>query len=259
MRIVSHIVTGVVVALAVALIMLTLLSKAMQPLNHAAALKTLHGNSAIIEKKLDDCSDRIARQLNGFTAMVSEDRDFIMKLLVENDYTAPEVAEIAGQYIKAMGLSFLEITDENFRILSSGHFPAGAGSQALTKKDMPENKPVWMVENSKGNKVLSLQIKIPFSCEGVHLFCVGGILVDDSFLNTIRPFEECLLILKQGNEIRGFDSIQKMSEIKENKIIINDKPWLAASFTLPWVGQEDEPELILLLDEPAPFSLLDLL
>ena len=55
------------------------------------------------------------------------------------------------------------------------------------------------------------------------------------------------------------EDIGTMSEIKDNEIIINDKSWLAESLTLPWTGEADIPEIIILSEEPSDFNLLDII
>ncbi len=253
------ILTHILAVLLTAILILFFINRGISPINKDNANKLLQSNSAAIEKKMEEISSRIFSQLTGFSSTVIGDRDFAMKLLVENDYHAPEVTEIASRYINAMGFSFLEITDADYKILSSGNFPASAGNIAIAKKEMPDSTLVWIDDNIKSKKSLSVQIKIPFSCEGMKLFCVGGIGVDQDFISLLKPHENITVILKQGNNIIGIEDVESMSEIKENRIVINDKTWLAFSKSLFWIGETCEPELYILIKEPDDFSLLDLL
>lgn len=253
------ILTHIIAVLVTAILILFIINRGLSPLHKDNATALLRDNRIALEKKIDEVSFRIFSQLTGFSSTVSSDRDFAMKLIVENDYHAPEVAEIASQYIHAMGFSFLEITDAEYKILSSGHFPASAGNIALAKKEMPDSTLIWIEDNIKGTSLLSIQIKIPFSCEGMKLFCIGGISVDQDFISVLKPYENSTVLLKQGSDILGMDEIETMSEIKEDRIVINDKTWLALSKSLLWVGATDEPELYILIEEPEAFSLLDLL
>ena len=259
MKIVINVIVGVVVALLTAIVLLVWVNGQLQPLNRDYALKELASTKAAVEKNIDDIAANLLLQLQGFCASVADDRDFAMKLIVEKDYSAPEVADIALSYMKAMGLSFLEVTDADFRILSSGHFPASAGNKSLQKSSLPDSSANFMFDNIKGADVLSLQIKIPFSCAGALFYCVGGIAVDEHFITGLIPHEGTRLIFKHGKDIVGMEDIETMSELKDNSIIINDRSWLAESLVIPWAGEADAPEIIILKEEPADFNLLDVI
>ncbi len=247
----TFIITGVVI--------LFLLEKSVAPINYDFSIKELHNNSAIVEKKLDDFSSQLLSQLIGFCTTVIDNRDFSMKLLVEKDYSAPEVADIAPSYIKAMGLSFLEITNSENTIISSGHFPASAGNKILLKNQMQDSILTCIYDDIKGKKIISLQIKIPFLCMGVKLYCYGGIALNTNFISFLQPKENVVLFLKHQKTIVGYEDIKKISEIKDNKIIINDKSWIGHSLPIHWIGETRAPEFIILLDEPLKFSLMNLL
>lgn len=259
MKIVTNVIVGVVVALITAGLVLFIVNKQISPLQREYALKELINIKAAIEKSIDDVSSTLLYQLKGFCSTVADDRDFAMKLIVEKDYSAPEIADIAAFHMKAMGLSFLEITNADYRILSSGHFPASAGNRSLHKNNLPDSSAKFIFDNIRGTDVLSLQIKIPFSCAGERFYCIGGVIIDSSFITRIKPRQDTHIILKHGKDIIGMMDIETMSEINNNEIIINDKSWLAESLSLPWVGEDDIPKIIILSEVPSDFNLLDII
>jgi hypothetical protein len=232
-------------------------NKHIAPCINANALKQLAMTSTTVDRSVKNISDRLRDQLTGFCTTVAEDRDFAMKLIVEQDASAPEVSEIAARYIGAMGFSFLDIIDANATILSSGHFPAYAGSRNEKKKTMRDSVATVMVENSKGTDVLTLQVRIPFTCAGTILSAIGGIVIDSSFVATLIPYDGVLVVIKKGNTVTGMPSVESMSELKDNHLIINNQSWLAAQLPLPWSGETEQPALIVLLEEPVAMTILD--
>lgn len=222
------------------------------PMNHA--ILELNNEKAIVEKNVGFVQKNILKKLRVFCGVVSEKQEFIMKLVVEKDVSAPEVVDIAGNYMEVMGLSFLEIVTDSGIIVSSGHFPASAGSKSL-KHLLGEDAIGIITDDIKGKKVLSLQGRIGFVCSGVTLYCIGGISVDEDFINEVKPLRNTALFLKHGDDILGIDTIKTISEIRDNSIMLNDKTWLAASISLPWAGQGEQPFLIILKDEPSAFNI----
>ncbi len=259
MKIVIPIITAFVVACITAGLILFTVNRKVAPLSRNATLKELTISANTVSRRIENLSEQLVSQVSGFCSTVAEDRDFAMKLIVEQDYSASEVADIAGRFMLAMGFDFLEVTDAKYRILSSGHFPASAGNSAAQKSSLPDSVATFLEDDIKGAGVLSLQVKIPFSCADIALYAFGGIFVDANFIAGLKPHDGVRILLKQGNEIAGMDDIETMSEIKDNTIIINDKTWLASSLTLSWAGEGNGPEIILLMEEPADFSLLDLI
>ena len=251
--------SNIIVAVIVAGGILFAVNRKISSIFHDQKLLELMNMSHIVEKEINDISSNIKKQLTAFSAIVSDDRDFVMKLLVEKDFTAPEVADIAIQHMKSMGLSFLEIVDSEYKILSSGHFPASTGNISNKKKNMTDNTMTFLYDNIKGTEVLSLQLKIPFFCSDVILYCIGGIAADSDFISQIRPYKGIQILLKQENSILGMDNIETISDIEDNRIIINDKTWMVNSMSLKGVEGEKIPEIFILMEEPEMISLLDMI
>ncbi len=253
------IVISILIALVTAGVVFFTVNKKIAPLSGEYALRDLETTTNSVKKNIEDLSHRLVTQLSGFCQTVADDRDFAMKLIVEKDYSAPEVADIAARYMKAMGFSFLEITDADYRILSSGHFPASAGNSAKRKKDLPEQSASFIQDNIKGTEVLSLQVKIPFSCTGAALYAFGGISADSVLIAGLRPHDGVKILLEHEGGVLGMDGVETMSEIKDNTIFINDKSWLASSLCLSQADEGNRLTLILLMEKPEDFSLIDLL
>lgn len=195
----------------------------------------------------------LLNQLKALSVIISEDRDFAMKFLVDQDYSASEIADMAAKYIKPMGLSFLEITDSNFIILSSGQLPASTGNISTNKKNLVNEKLYGVFENLKGNEVFSLQLRVAFSIANQTMYCTGGVLVDSSYirvLNTMAP-EGVQIVLQNKRDLLGIiksvDSISPIDTVNKS-IIINNSLWYVEAFRIPCLNSESSIQILFLYD-----------
>jgi len=203
-----------------------------------------------IEKRLDQYRATITANCRGVARAVASDYGFSMKLLVENDRSAPEVSEAAQRYIEAAGLSLLEITTADYELLSCGHFPAAAGSsvEATGAKTGPD--PVFIREKLRGEEALTLQAKIAFDISGTTLYCIGGLIIDDAFIASLAPSGRISVLLKSGADVSGRTGVSSISDITDSVMTLNDVPYYAASVSLPYAGDGEAPELLVLVEKP---------
>lgn len=186
-----------------------------------------------VQTRLDDLNKEIRERLSAFAEVLQDDRDFSMKLLLEKDPSSEVVREAAIRFRKPLGFSFLEITDDGGEILSCGHFPASAGLSSGEKVRALTESPSTYVDKYKGEQVLTYQAKKTFQLLESPLNVVGGIRIDDNFLQKLGEYASARVILKDGMTIMGMDNIHSISEMQGNQIIINDRQYEAASVTLP--------------------------
>lgn len=251
MKVASYFITALVAAV---LVISPIAGKMPKICRDFAVLELIH-TGRIVEKELKDISDRLGRQLEAFGEAVSRDIDFSMKLLVENDRTAPEVTEMAQRFMGVMDLSVLDIIDANGTVVSSGQFPASAGNKAGLKYSVLENGVSFIIDDIKGEDAMTLQSKVKFTCSDVPFMAVGGFLVDSEFLSGLLPRKGVSLILKIGNEIIGMDNIQTISDISsDNTVMINDTVWLASSIPVSSGAGTKKIELLLLMPQPPKLS-----
>jgi hypothetical protein len=220
-----------------------------------AVVELIHVRDAA-EKTLAVRSETLQRQLAAFAEQVANDRGFAMKMLVEMDRTAPEVSEIAARYLKAMGLSILEVADSSDTLVSCGHFPAAAGSSISEKAALLDTQAVCMVDNIQGIQALTMQARARFVIgDAARLSCVGGWVVDEAFLRELVAHKGVRTLLRFGDTAIGMSNVSAMSEIKNNTLILNDTTFLATSLDLPFRGDSTAPKLYLLADMPPKMSL----
>jgi hypothetical protein len=229
-------------------------SRKISNLRRECAINELQHTAGIVENRLSAMATTLNRQLGALGNTVARDYDFSMKLLVENNATAPEVYEMASRYMEPMGLSVLAIIDANNRVVSSGHFPAEAGNPADKVLANIDGAGRFVTENIGGRELLTFQSRASFTCSNVAMFVVGGYIIDSLFLTGFQLRDHVTLLLKRGNSVVGMNDIQTMSALKDNMIIINDRSWLAAEVPLKARGATELPELLLLMPEPAKLN-----
>ena len=198
-----------------------------------------------VKKRLSMVGAKLNMQLAAFSNAVSSDKNFSLKLLVENDKSSADVVDIAGRYLKAMDFSVLEVVDSNSTIVSSGHFPASVGLSDKDHITQLSSSPVAVEGNIMGNKVLTYQLKKEFRIADFAFYAVGGVEINEKFLSELAPFEKVKVLLKMGNKYIGMNDIRSISEIKDRKIIINDKEYFATQF--PFSSAESSNKALLLV------------
>jgi hypothetical protein len=206
-----------------------------------------------VSKRLRELSDDIGARLSAFASEVAGDQLFSLRLLAESNRSAPEVTAKAGQFIKPMGFSVLTILDSASFILSSGDFPASAGNSALQKAVLLADQPKFIVDHIMGKSVLTLQAKRTIRIvDSIPFFVLGGIVIDDTVLARISPREGVVVLLKQGSVVTGMPGVKTITDVKDEKIVINDKEYGAFQVPLPFAGEGEAPVFIVTVDPAKP-------
>jgi hypothetical protein len=203
-----------------------------------------------VEQQINSQTDCIARQIAGFAAVVAGDREFSMKLLVEKEKSASEVTEIAQRYLAPMALSILSITDSQYVLLSCGHFPANAGS-VFESARMLGDKPAFIIDNVKGEAVLTLQSKVRFKILDAVFYACGGMVVGKDFLARLTCWPGYSILIKQGKTVLGMEKVESISDVKDSTILLNNVRYPAAAITLPFAGASDVPLCVIMSNKPC--------
>ncbi len=187
---------------------------------------SIEPEAAAVEARLKSYRTDLENGLCGFSSAVSNDRNFSVKLLVEQDTAAAEVVGIAALYKKAMRFDLLDICDSAGKIISDGD---GAVQGSLVHTNPSSQDFLPMSDSLVGTgKVLTLQARIPFQCSNAPLFASGGVILDNSFFNEFSPSRDCRLIMRHNDELFGMDAVKTISQYSDGKILIDNEPWIAA-------------------------------
>lgn len=224
-NVISVLVSIIVAVIATAFVM----KSANQSQKAKSDLDGLLMAESYVKKQLQLIENSIKTRLSAFATTIESDRNFSMKYFFENDRSSPDVVDIAGRYMKPMGFDVLKIVSGEAVIVSSGHFPASTGIGVSNQVRSVLSKPIIVDENTMGKEILTFQAKKEFRIADSLFYCVGGIEIDQQFFEELTPMNNVKVFMKHGNEYIGMDGIRSISEIKDNKLIVNDKEYLAAS------------------------------
>lgn len=212
-------------------------------------IQKLHTAESAVKSRLSIIESKLIDQLTAFSNAVSTDKNFSLKMFVENDLSSSDIVEIAGRYLKAMDFSVLEVTDSSGRIVSSGHFPASAGQNISEHIAALSTRPVAIKENIMGNQVLTLQSKKTFEIADFKFYAIGGYEINPKLLKELSPWDEVIVLLQNGNDYIGMKDIRSISEIKDQSIIINDKEYYATRIPVSSVNEKAELSLLVIISK----------
>ncbi len=201
-----------------------------------------------VKERIAQLNADMTAQMNAFCNAVVADRYFSLKLYGENERSAQEVVAFAGKYMSAMGFSALKIADSDFLIVSSGHFPASSGNEIKKQISEYQNAPAVGNETIVDHTVLTYQIKKEFRISDYKLYALGGTEINESFFKKLTPWSKVSVFMKRGNTYEGID-VKTISELKDGKIIINDKEYFATIVPLASTGNGMETSLIVTLEK----------
>ena len=193
----------------------------------ASAAIRLIAVRAAVEKRLQETCRDLVERLSAFGREAASDQMFSLRLFAENNPSAPEVAGLAGRFMRPMGFSLLEIVDSAGTIISSGHFPASRGNRIPEKLAALSDEPKIAEDNVAGEKLLTLQVKVTFTvADSIKLYALGGTIVDETFLEALSPMPDVKVLLRRGGAIMGMQ-VKTISEVRDDGIIINDRKFPA--------------------------------
>jgi hypothetical protein len=205
------------------------------------AAQTVH---IAVEQLRHEISDRLV----AFAEATKSDQLFSLRLLAENNPTAPEVISRASEFIGPMGFSTLDITDSAGTIVSSGRFPASAGNSIESKLALLSTDPRFMVDQVMGVPMPTLQATASFTvADCITFHATGGIIIDSTLLSRLEPCAGVTVLMRYDSTVLGLQDVQKISDVRNRRIIINDKEYPAVQLQLAGVDGKSEPTLIVVL------------
>lgn len=214
----------------------------------SSSIFTISDAELAVKDRIAQLNSDLDTQMSAFCNAVIADSYFSLKLYGESDRSAQDVVAFAGRYMPTMGFSVLKIADSDCLIVSSGHFPASSGNEVKQQITSFQNTPAVGNETIVDRTVLTYQIKKEFKISDYTLFAVGGIQINDSFFKRLTPWNKVTVFMKRGNTYEGMD-VKTISELKDGKIIINDKEYFATMIPLASTDKAMETSLIVTLEK----------
>jgi hypothetical protein len=190
----------------------------------------------------------IGERLAAFADATKADQMFSLRLLAENDPAAPEVVSRASEFIGPMGFSTLDLTDSAGTVVSSGSFPASAGTSIAKKLALLSGDPCFMVDELLGVPRPTLQAKASFTvADCITFHAAGGVVIDGALLSRLDPCAGVTVFLRYDTTVLGLQDARKISDVRNHRIIINDKEYPAVQLPLPAVEGKPEPAIVVVL------------
>lgn len=227
----------------------------MRAAREATAQTQLVNAHVAVTRTISTIESDLSARLDAFVRRLENDREFSMKLVVDQDLSDPAVSEQAVRAMALMGLSVLSLYDSDFRLLSSGHFPASAGTIQRYPAEILGPSPRCVTENIRGETVTALMARAQFSIAENTYYCCGGYVVDSSFAARLIPWAGVRIIIQTGSGTYGTGPVSTMSKIDGSRIIINDTTWAAVRVDLPVPAESSPVTVITVIAAPKPLSL----
>ena len=205
----------------------------MRTLVHEQTLQELGRARAGVESAWETLSRDLVSRLEAFAAALENDRDFAMKLLVERDPADPAVTQQAPRAMPLLGFDVLGIADEEFRLLSSGHFPPSAGTVQAFPVGQLGSSPQCLPYNIRGESVDVVLARTSFSIAGSTWHVFGGYRIDSSFAARLVPWPAVRIVIRGESGTVATFALETVSEPDGMSVIINDTTWRAAGIELP--------------------------
>lgn len=145
-------------------------------------------------------SDAVGDRLASLQAALLTDNRFRLAAVAGVDTEREYLLDYAGTAMRLTGLSMLQIQDADGRILSSGHFRNEHGrTDAALPSTLTRTPGVAMLlTRGPEREFLALARSASFTMSGQAFTLVGGVAVDDAFLDRLAPSREVAVTLKYG-------------------------------------------------------------
>jgi hypothetical protein len=138
-------------------------------------------------------------------------------------------------------------------VLSSGHFPANAGNLIADKARLPEGTAEFLIDQVRGEPLLTLQETVSYKIADAVLHCLGGWIVDEVFVRQLAPCDGIRVIIRYGILVIGPQKVESISEFRDHAIVVNNRRYAADTLSLPGGESADaRPVLIVLVEEKPP-------
>jgi hypothetical protein len=224
-----------------------------QPAVSGSAASGIEQARESVEQRLAETSQDINDRLAAFAREVEGDQLFSLKLLVENNPSAPEVTNKAVQFLSPMGFSLLEIADSGYAVISSGQFPASVGNSVAAKAERLSDEPAVVSDKVMSGEVVTFQAKRTFRiAESITFYAMGGMIINEAWLKRLSSSKSVSVLLKRDNVVLGMDDVKTISEVKDSRILINDREYEAAEVPLSVAGGEAAASLIVIMSPGRP-------
>jgi len=204
---------------------------------------------ASIEQELNSRHHAIGRQLNQLAEKLQQDNEFRLRAAVLKDVQQQYIVDFAQNYMAAMGLQALEISNEAGTVLSSGQYrnAFGASDSSLIKNLQARKAEIalaWFTRTT--GQFLCLTAIDSLTISGEKFYLIGGVEVTPAFLQNLQPNPGDVLLV-EGPESTVVASQEQIPPVVLNYVASNPdalyqptlvaKDYSVGGFDIPQIRQ----------------------
>jgi len=218
-----------------------------------------------IQQKLQNRQETIDTQLNQFAQKLRGDYDFRLQASVLNNVHQRFIVDYAGNYMSAMGLQALEITDKSGTIISSGHYRNAFGGSTnwlfdqMRRPLYADTVVIAQLSRPTGH-FLSIVTLDSVILSDKKFYLLGGMEITADLLRNLQPQPRMSLLLLQTNK----PLISSQPDLQPNLIAqltkttphtgiryARNKQYTLAGFSLPYFTRDNSENVRLVMIYPT--------
>ncbi|MCF7805845.1 MAG: HAMP domain-containing protein [Candidatus Marinimicrobia bacterium] len=198
-----------------------------------------------VQQELQTRHTGISEQLHQFAQKLQGDYEFRLQAAILKNIHQQFIVDYAKNYMSAMGLQALAITDAGGTVLSSGHYRNAFGGQSnwlINGIRMSPDSLVLAELSRPTGDFISLVALDSVTMSGQRFYLIGGVEISNKFLQELQPAPNTSLVLSQGDSIAiaSNDSVGHVQieptdllESQETVQYVSHRQYTVGGFRLP--------------------------
>lgn len=211
------------------------------------------------EKEIIDTEKNIRLHLNEFAEQVARDEEFKLFALALKEVDRPYTIDYASNYMKAMRLDALEITDRKGNVVSTGFNYSNTyrRNEALTVFRLRTSKEQALIMwfNYGSEKFPGIATIDSLISQDTKFYVMAAVKIDTTFLRNINRDSTNIIIAKlNGRVITSSSKLNRQFSEREDTTFVLPlsltKNYIQGSFVVPSLFQDKKKDVEFILLQP---------